>query len=231
MKLYREMSKQSVFLALGLALLLLFTSVQTGRASSVTVQDQASVLNVARVQTEAARLGRPLFIYTVPAYVDSMVEVFGVSRAFDMNVQGHLEDLGTEREKGIVIGIDVKDRYVSIKSGDQVLFSDEDARKAIKTFAAAMHQDDYNAALIATLHFLQQTLAANESDNIWGIVGKVIIGLAVLGGIIASIRLGFFKQRPDPYRHRYYHSSDNSSGGSSSSGGGSSTGGGAGGFF
>ncbi|MBO0782402.1 MAG: TPM domain-containing protein [Ktedonobacteraceae bacterium] len=226
-----------VLLASILAMLLIMYGTGTARADDVEIKDQASVLDTAKVQSEATKLYRPLIIYTVPSFPDGEASYIGLENAFDQDVENHLDQLGytaTDKANGIAIGIDVKDRYISIKSGDNVQLSNDDASKSIKTFGSNLNGNNYTAALVKMLQFLQQTIAANENARTWDGVMNALkcLGIVALIAVVAVLSYIFRGSSGYRYRSSYssgYHSSSSSSSSSSNSGG--STGGGAGGHF
>jgi hypothetical protein len=135
----------------------------------------------------------------------------------------------------IAIGIDVKDRYVSIQSKDDVPLSNTEAKNAVSTFKTSFANNDYNAALLAMLKDVRDTIAKNESartwDGVWNTV-KCVGGLLFLVAIIVMSKIfgwsSSSSNRRYHHHHSSYHSSSSSSGSSSDSG---SSGGGSGGFF
>ncbi|GHO78483.1 hypothetical protein KSD_62540 [Ktedonobacter sp. SOSP1-85] len=229
----------SLVLALLFALICLLMMPLSGLAKTVTIHDQAQVLNVASVQEAGAKLPNDLIVYTTNTF------------------QGDLDALNTEArsllpdQQSIVIDIDTVHRNVSIQSGTSVSLSNQQAQNAVSAFGDAFHKDnksDYTSATIAAIASLQGTLNHEQSSlTPVGIVVAIVLGFVLLGAlIIIAVALGRRRGsgrgpwtpggRDHGYRahntythtHTYIPSSTSSGGGSF---GGGSTGGGAGGHF
>ena len=72
-------------------------------AATVTLQDDAHVLDASKVQTEAALLSNPVDIYTTATFD-------GTTSAFDQNAQS----LANQHTDHIIINIDTKHRHLAI---------------------------------------------------------------------------------------------------------------------
>ncbi|GHO56774.1 hypothetical protein [Ktedonobacter robiniae] len=230
----------SLFLAMLVALLCLLLLPLSGWAKTVTIHDQAQVLNASSVQEAGAKLPNDLIVYTTNTF------------------QGDLDALNTEArsllpdQQSIVIDIDTVHRNVSIQSGTSVSLSNEQAQDAVSAFGDAFHKDnksDYTSATIAALSSLQGTLNHEQSSlTPAGIVVAIVLGFVLLGALIIIVVAlgrrrgsstgggprrsggrGPFYGGPGTYTHVHTYTPPSSSGGGSFGGG--NTGGGAGGHF
>lgn len=233
---YRRSSKL-LLIALLCALLLALFSTLTARASTVSIDDAAKVLDAARVQTEAAKLPSPVLIYTTRIFV-------GEQDAFNQTTRQRLTD-----QRTIAIGIDVVHRHLSIQSGTDVKLSDAQVNDAIDAFRNNYNNGDYTGAILASLNSLHDSLTGTSSDSIW--LENAVIVLLCLGipGAIIFLVFRNRRNRNNPprnggrrnqdYNAAYYagnHSnvgnySSYHGGGSNFGGGGSFGGGGGGGSF
>lgn len=231
----------SLFLAMLLALLCLLLLPLSGWAKTVTIHDQARVLNATSVQEAGAKFPNDLLIYTTNTF------------------NGDLDALNVEARKlipyqqAIVIDIDTVHRNVSIQSGTSVSLSNQQARDAVSSFGDAFHKDnksDYTSATIAVISSLQGALNHEQSSlTPAGIVVAIVLSVVLLGALIMIVVAlgrqrgssmgggprrsggrGPFYGGPSTYTHVNTYTPPSSSGGGSFGGGGS-TGGGAGGHF
>jgi len=140
-----------------------------------------------------------------------------------------------EHTADIAIGIDVKDRYISIQSKDDVPLSNTEAKNAVSAFKANFANNDYNAALLAMLKNVKDTIAKNENEHAWDGLWTTlkwigIVAALILIGVMSKI-FGWNSSSSNRGYHHHHSSYHNSSSSSSSSSDSGSSGGGAGGFF
>jgi hypothetical protein len=213
------------------------------QANTVTINDQAGVLDVGRVQAEAAQLPDPMLIYTTKTFT-------GDQDALDQSTRAQLPD-----QNAIAIGIDTVHRNLSIEAGTTVQLSNSQASDALSAFQSNYNGGDYTGATIAAIDSLQNALSGGGGLTPLGVAVLILLGLAVVvlivfairrrrrGGSDGSPRIGSWTT---PYPFFYYgeiHPTSTppsgnydggagmSGGGASGSFGGGSTGGGAGGHF
>ena len=103
--------------------LLLLTTVNV-QASTVTINDQAGVLDAGRVQAEAAQLPVPILIYTTKTFT-------GDQDALNQSTREQLPD-----QDSIAIGIDTVHRNISIEAGTNVQLSNSQASDAVSAFVS-----------------------------------------------------------------------------------------------
>lgn len=223
------------------ALVLLLLTSSYAWAGTVTVNDQAGVLDAQKVQAEAAQLPVPVVIYTTKTFSGDM-------NAFKQLVRNLLPG-----PKSICIGVDTVHRLFDIESGNDVELSDEQANAAYQAFKSNFH-GDYTPAMIAAIGSVRDSLHAGAQSGAWP--AWLIVLLVVAGGgllfwlILALVRWGRNRSgppsggRPDRgrwwpggwyYGGPYVHSGSSGSsvhhgGGAGGSFGGGFGGGGGGGF-
>src|SRR5438034_67452 len=126
--------------------LLLLTTV-TVQANTVTINDQAGVLDAGQVQVEAAKLPVPLLIYTTDTFT-------GDQDALDQSTREQLPN-----QDSIAIGIDTVHRNLSIEAGTNVQLSDSQASDAVSAFQSDYDNGgDYTSATIAAIDSVQYAL-------------------------------------------------------------------------
>ena len=206
-----ERIRHSIFFCLALVTmfsLFLLTTVHV-QASTVTINDQAEVLDVGKVQAEAAKLPGPVLIYTTKTFT-------GDQDALNTYTRDQVTDLDA-----IVIGIDTVHRNISIEAGGNVQLSKSGASDAVSAFRSNYDNGgDYTSATIAALDSIQNTL---NSKAFWVIIGIIIFILFI---IFFIGRIVYAKLRGEKIPFKWGGSS-----GRGSYGGGGSSGGGAGGSF
>ena len=125
--------------------LLLLTTVNV-LASTVTINDQAGVLDAGRVQADAAQLPDPILIYTTKTFT-------GDQDALNQSTREQLPD-----QNSIAIGIDTVHRHLSIQAGTKVQLSDSQASDALSAFQSNYNGGDYTGATIAAIDSLRNAL-------------------------------------------------------------------------
>ena len=210
------------------------------QANTVTINDQAGVLDAGRVQAEAAKLPVPMLIYTTKTFN-------GDQDALNRSTRDQLPN-----QNAIAIGIDTVHRNLSIEAGTNVRLSDSQASDALSAFQNNYHGGDYSGATIAAIDSLQNALSGSGMTPLGVAVAillclvvVVLIAFAVIrrrtGGSNGSPRGGGRRRMgrwntPYPYYGAVPPTtsappSGNYGGGAGGSFGGGSSGGGAGGHF
>jgi hypothetical protein len=209
------------------------------QANSVTINDQAGVLDAGRVQAEAAKLSTPMLIYTTKTFN-------GDQDALNRSTREQLPN-----QNAIAIGIDTVHRNLSIEAGTNVRLSDSQASDALSAFQNNYHGGDYTGATIAAIDSLQSALSGSGMTPL-GVAVAILLCLVVVALIAFAVirrrtggsngpprgggrrRMGVLNT-PYPYYGAIPTTSappsGNYGGGAGGSFGGGSSGGGAGGHF
>jgi hypothetical protein len=145
--------------------LLLLTTLNV-QASTVTIKDQAGVLNAERVQAEGAKLPVPVLIYTTKTFN-------GDQDALNQYTREQLPN-----QNAIAIGIDTVHRHLSIESGTSVQLSDSQASDALSAFQNNFNGGDYTGATVAAIDSLQNTLSGGGSSG--GGITPLGVAVAIL---------------------------------------------------
>ena len=220
-------------------MLFLFTTMNV-QASTVTINDQAGVLDARRVQAEAAQLPVPVLIFTTKTFT-------GDQDAFNQYTREQVPD-----QTSIAIGIDTVHVIISIEAGANVQLSNSQANDAYSGAVSNYESGGgYTGATIAAIDSLQGALGGGGMTPL-GMAVLILLGLVVVGLIV--IAKGWRRRRDDgdpriwnPYYggiypppgtppSAWYGGFDGGAGGSSGGGtggssGGESSGGGAGGHL
>ena len=212
-------------------------------ANTVTIIDQAHVLNASQIQAEAAELPVTLLIYTTSTF-------HGDLNALNQDARHHLSNQQT-----IVIEIDTVNRNLSIQSGTSVKLSDSQASDAVAAFTNRFSTGGYTGATMAAIDSLRGSFAGESTTitPLGRIVGTILLIALVIVIILmvrSSIKASWKASRMKgtsydpsvdmtyvPHHHKTHthhgssssHSSHDFGGGGGSSGG--DFGGGAGGHF
>jgi hypothetical protein len=217
--------------------LFLLTTVNV-QASTVTIKDQAGVLDSGRVQAEAEQL--PILIFTTKTFT-------GDKDAFNQYTREQLPN-----QDSIAIGIDTVHVTISIEAGAHVQLSNSQANDA---YSAAVSNYEsgggYTGATIAAIDSLKGAMGHGGMTPL-GVAVLILLGLVVVGLIVIAKR---WRRRDDSDRDpriwnpyyggiyptgtppsAYYGGSDGGAsgsfgGGAGGSSGGDSSGGGAGGHL
>ena len=202
-------------------------------ASTVTINDQAGVLNAGRVQTEAAKLPVPLLIYTSKTFI-------GDQDTLNQFTRQQLSD-----QNAIALGIDTVHRHLSIQAGTTVQLSQSQSSDALSAFQSHYNGGDYTAATIATLDSLHNALSGGGGINPLWVAVAILLGLVVVvsvmiviirrrrGGSDGSPRIGSWRIWPRTTPYPYYggiHTTGTPPSGNYGAGGGFGGGGAGGGF-
>lgn len=174
-------------------------------ASTVSISDQAGVLDQARVRSAASSLGYPLNIYTVNNFS-------GSTSSFDQRTASHLTSSNL-----IVISISTNLHHMAVVYGKSVPLGNGGADSAKNAFVNSYQNNpgDYTAATISSIQSLESTLGSSSSGthgegntagsgiSAFALVGGCLIGLLILGGLFFLITRGarrrgggFFNRQP-----------------------------------
>jgi len=226
--------RRSIFAYLALVTvfsLFLLTTVNV-QANTVTISDQAGVLNAGMVQAEAAKLPVPILIFTSKTFT-------GDQDALNQSTREALPD-----QNAIAIGIDTVHRNLSIEAGTNVQLSNSQASNAVSAFVSNYKSGGYTGATIAAIDSLQGALGGGGISP-FGVTVAILIGIGVVILVVIVIirrpkrgggrrRIGIWNT-PYPF-YGGIHTKGTShggffGGGAGGSFGGGSSGGGAGGHF
>jgi hypothetical protein len=216
----RERIRHSIFACLALVTvcsLFLLTTLPV-EADTVTINDQAGVLDAGRVQAEAAKLPVPMLIYTTDSFT-------GDQDALNTYTREQLPN-----QDAIAIGIDTGHRNLSIEAGTNVQLSDSQASDAVSAFRSNYDNGgDYTSATIAALDSVQNALSGGGINPFLLFFGVPVVVILIMIGI-TYIR-NRVSGRPGGIVWGGIHWNSGSSGHGGHGGGGGSSGGGAGGSF
>jgi hypothetical protein len=212
--------RKSPFLFLFAAIVLILLIPVSVQASTVTINDQAHVLDAGQVRAEGAKLPAALSILTTTMFSGDL-------DALNSDARQKLPN-----QQSIVIEIDTVQRNLSVQAGTSVKISDDQASDAVQAFKDKFSDGGYTGATIAAIDSLQASL--NGTSWLTKLEKYWAVPVFIAFWVIAIVRDRYLRKK---YPHRYsrstsssYHnsSSDHSGGSSSSS---SDYGGGAGGHF
>jgi hypothetical protein len=124
-------------------------------AATVTLQDNAHVLDASKIQSEASLLSDPVDIYTTATFD-------GTTSSFDQNAQR----LANQHTDHIIIDIDTTHRHLAIEGGASVPLSYQQYNDAVTSFHQNIQDSTYTGATIAALDSLKNALtAANTASS------------------------------------------------------------------
>jgi uncharacterized membrane protein YgcG len=124
-------------------------------ADSVTIVDNAHVLDATQITNEASQLPNPVSIYTTKTF-------HGSTTAFDTFTTTLI---GPNDSNLIVINIDTVHRHLAIDGGTQVSLNNDQYASAIQTFTQNFNNGDYTGATVAALQSLNTALAPPPDTN------------------------------------------------------------------
>lgn len=229
---------RSLSLAVIATMMLFLLTTLHVQANSVTVNDQANVLDVGKVKAEGGKLSQSLLIFTTKTFTDNQ-------DALNQNTREQLPN-----QDWIAIGIDTVQRHLSIESGTNVKLSDSQASDALNAFKSNFNNGDYTGATIAAIDSLMSSLTGGVSSiTPLGVFVALGLGVALIAFIIFAFHNRNKSQPPQngggrrrgwfgvPFAGGYYAGTHNTSssaghygGGAGGSFGGGSFGGGGGSF-
>jgi hypothetical protein len=160
-------------------------------AAAVSIHDDSHVLDVTRVQNEAATLPHPVAIYTTTKFAEDKA-------AFDRETQAKVTGPTV-----IAIAINTQSHHLAIRSGPKSRVKPQDAATATQAFVNAYRaNNDYTAATIAALDSLRnairnagpapaqpRTSHPSGGSALGGLLCLVVTVLIVVGVIVALVRL------------------------------------------
>src|SRR2546421_4107593 len=169
---------RSIFACLALltvCALFLLTTINV-QASTVTINDQAGVLDAGRVQTDAAQVPDPMLIYTTKTFT-------GDQDALNQSTREQLPD-----QDSIAIGIDTVHRHLSIQAGTNVQLSDSQASDAVSAFQSNYDNGgDYTSATIAAIDSIQNTHNSNVLP--YFIIGFLMIIFFIVVPVLGKLKI------------------------------------------
>ncbi len=174
-----------LILLIGVSTILLPLNTNTAHAASVQIRDDARVLDVDQVWSQASKLSHPVSISTMSTFN-------GPKSDFSRSTEQALTGQNT-----IAIGISVEQRYLAIVAGKQAGLNAEQKEQARQAFAKAYGSNagtngNYTAATVAALQSLQASLGndgiPNPLQSLNGVLSNPLTWLLLLGLIGA----GFF---------------------------------------
>jgi hypothetical protein len=161
-------------------------------ADVVTIFDDSHVLDVSRVQNEAATLPEPVGIYTT-------TKLAGDNAAFDRQTQSHVAT-----PTMIVIAVNTQSHHLAIRTGPRSRVAQNDAVSATQAFVDAYRTSGhYTDATLAALDNLRAAIAraAGGRNNASRGGGTSILSWLLCLGLVAAVAVAavFFARR---LRHR-----------------------------
>jgi uncharacterized membrane protein YgcG len=133
--------------AVGLVGGLLLLAATPAFAAAVNIYDASHVLDVTRVQNEAATLPDPVDIYTSTNFADD-------NAAFDREAQSK-----AAAAKVVVIAINTQSRHLAIRTGSQSRLTQSAAQAATQAFTSTFRGgSDYTAATVAALQSMRTAI-------------------------------------------------------------------------
>ena len=174
-----------LILLIGVGTILLPLDTNTVHAASVQIRDDARVLVLDQVWSQASKLSHPVSISTMSTFN-------GPKSDFSRSTEQALTD-----QNAIAIGISVEQRYLAIVAGKQAGLNAEQIEQARQAFAKAYGSNtgangNYTAATVAALQSLQASLGndviPNPLQSLNGALSNPLTWLLLLGLIGA----GFF---------------------------------------
>jgi hypothetical protein len=123
-------------------------------AAAVNIVDDSHVLDVTRVQNEAATLPDPVAVYTTTKFADDKA-------AFDRETQSK-----ASAPTIVVIAINTQSRHLAIRTGTRSRVTQSAARAATDAFTSTFRSNsDYTAATIAALDSMRGSIARGGGTN------------------------------------------------------------------
>jgi hypothetical protein len=170
-------------------------------AAAVSIHDDAHVLDVTRVQNEAARLPDPVAIYTTTKFADDKA-------AFDREAQSKVT-----QPTMIVMAINTQSRHLAIHTGPKSRVSQQAGTSATQLFISSYRSNpDYTTATIAALDSLRSALPSAPAPSagpaehkptkssggsfIGSLLCLLLVVLIVVGIIVAVVRFTRRSRRP-----------------------------------
>ncbi len=170
--------RRSIVVCLALVMvcaLFLLTTVRV-QASTVTINDQAGVLNAVEVQVDAAQLPVPVLIYTTQTFTG------------DQDALNQYTREQVPNQDSIAIGLDTAHATISIEAGTSVHLSNSQTSDAVSAAQSNYENGgDYTGATIAAIDSLQGALGGGGMTMLWVAV-PILLVLAVVVLIVFARR-------------------------------------------
>jgi hypothetical protein len=155
--------------------LFLLTTVRV-QASTVTINDQAGVLDAGRVQADAAQLPVSVLIYTTQTFT-------GDQDALNQSTREQLPN-----QDSIAIGIDTAHANISIEAGTSVHLSNSQTSDALSGAQSNYENGgDYTGATIAAIDSLKGALGVGGMSPL-GVAVLILLGLVIVVLFVISRR-------------------------------------------
>jgi hypothetical protein len=156
-----------LILLIGLGTIFLPLGTNTVHAASVHIRDDARVLDVDQVRSQASQLSHPVSISTMRAFSGPKSDFI---RSTEQVLAG---------QDAIAIGISAEQRYLAIVSGKQTGLNAEQIEQARQAFAKAYGSNagvngNYTGATLAALQSLQASLGNDGIRNTLPSSGSVL---------------------------------------------------------
>ncbi len=181
--------------ALIAVLVTVLLAAEPAAAAAVNIVDDSHVLDVTRVQNEAATLPDPVAIYTTTQFADDKA-------AFDRETQSK-----ASAPTVIVIAINTQSRHLAIRTGSRSRVTQSAAGAATNAFTSSFRgSSDYTAATLAALDSMRGSIARgggtrSRTTRRSGVSTYLsgCVCLLIVGAVIALI---VFLARRSPGRFR-----------------------------
>ena len=155
--------------------LFLLTTVRV-QANTVTINDQAGVLNAVEVQADAAQLPIPVLIYTTQTFT-------GDQDALNQSTREQLPN-----QDSIAIGLDTAHATISIEAGTSVHLSNSQTSDALSAAQSNYENGgDYTGATIAAIDSLKGALGGGGMSPL-GVAVLILLGLVIVGLFVMARR-------------------------------------------
>ncbi len=173
-----------LILLIGVGTILLPLDTNTVHAASVQIRDDARVLDLDQVWSQASKLSHPVSIFTMSSFN-------GPKSDFSRSTEQALTD-----QNAIAIGISVEQRYLAIVAGKQAGLNAEQIEQARQAFAKAYGShagtnSNYTGATLAALQSLQASLGNDGIPNPLASLGRAL-GNPLTWLLAALTGLSFF---------------------------------------
>ncbi|HEV7898533.1 MAG TPA: hypothetical protein VGP31_11885 [Planosporangium sp.] len=185
-----------------MALIAVLVAASPATAAAVSIHDDSHVLDVTRVQNEAATLPDPVAIYTTIKFADDKA-------AFDRETQSKVTSPTV-----IAIAINTQSHHLAIRSGPKSRVTQQNAAAATQAFINSYRSNsDYTAATIAALDSLRNAIRnaghgqgagagqpkasrSSGGSTIGGVICLLLTVLVIVGVVVAIVRIARRPRRP-----------------------------------
>src|SRR5437588_7523586 len=178
--LLRRLIRSPLALMPAIAAICLLLLSACGGGNTVHIYDNAHVLKLDRVQSEASTLSYPINIYTFNNFT-------GTKSSFDQDAANTIRNTGNPNL--IVIAIDTKDKYLAIVGGKNVSTSNGVYNDAVNAFRNNFNGGDYTGATVSAIDSLRNSVGGGSGFGPGLLIAVlVIVGIAVLFGVLRGRR-------------------------------------------